>query len=389
MNGTELLIRIGDLDPDLIAEAEGALSKRGGRLRRRRFVALVTAACLVLLCGVGVAFGFLHRTNVVVPSGCLTVGSPINPFSHDYYSRVNENSIVKALEAWSEVDEGNPTIRIEGNSTLRFGIEFVVTFDSAVAPAIPEEERALIAAFIGWMQSPDFERQYECFQPEFVQSRVLDKIERIGSTYEELLQNAAMIYEAVLPFDNAEATFRVMGYRSEETDPEVQMYRSFLERDLTDLGLDPAKIEKFFCFTLADEPVATYDGVFRTDPTDPEIPDRSEISVYRYEGVWYYDPRKCSDSLLDLANPKYTNYYLGTEESEGVVAWVNGSYCRVTTDGGDALLHVNDPSLLSGIAAGDRIGFAFYSEMGGANCTLLIEERDRVPLFNAASIEKR
>ena len=388
-NGMELLDRIGEVDPDLIAEAESAFSRRGGRLRRRRFVALVTAACLVLLCGIGAALGLRQRTNVVVPSGCLTVGSPINSDSPDYYSRVNEYSIVKKLHAWAEDEaEKDPGITISGNGTTRIGLEFNVTFDAVIASAIPEEERALISAFIGWTQSIDYERQYECYQHEFVQSAVFDKIERSGYTYEELLQNAATIYETVLPFDNVTLTFRVMDYRSDENDPEVGRYRSSLERMLADAGLNPEGIESFFYFILADEPTATYDGVFRTDPTDPEIPDRSSILVYRYDGVWYYDPRNLSDSLLDLADPRNTDYFFAKSDSEGDVVWVNGSYCRVTTDEGDAVLHVNDPSMLSGIRAGDRIGFAYYSGVA-ANGVLLIEERDRVTVANAATIERR
>ena len=318
------------------------------------------------------------------------VGSPINLRSPDYYSNINEHSIVKELDAWSDGGtDGDPTIRITGSGTMRFGIEFVVTFDADVAPGIPEEERALIAAFIGWTQSPDYERMAECYQHEFVQAVIFDKFERIGCSYEDLLQTSQEILESGLPFDNAVVTFRVMDYRSDETDPETQQSRSFLELDLEEFGLDPGKIERYFRFTLADEPVVAYDGVFRTDPTDPEIPDRTNISVYRYDGVWYFDPRTFSDDLLDLANPRYKDGYLATSDGEGDVVWVNGSYCRVTTGAEDMVLHVNDPAMLAGIAAGDRIDFSYYANFTVEDCTLLIEEHDLVSVSNASLIEKR
>ena len=389
MTGTELLERIGYVDPDLIQEAERALSKKGKGMLRRQIIAAITAACLILLAGVGAAFGLLSRTNVTAPSGCLMIGSPINSRSPNYYSKVNQHSSVKALEAWSKNGaDGDPTIRISGSGTLRFGIEFVVTFDSAIASDIPEEERALIAAFIGWTQSPDYERTYECYQQEFVQKEVLDKIERSGGDYEEMLQIAANIYETTLPFDSTEVVFRVMGYASDESDSAVQRNRSFLERDLTDIGLDPAKIERFLCFTLADEPVMTYDGVLRTDPSDPVIPDRSQRYLYRYDGIWYYDNRTLSDSLLDLTLSNYTNQYFSTAEREGDVVWVNGSYCRVATGTEDVVLHVNAPSLLAGIAAGDRIGYTYFTNVA-IEGTLLIEECDQVTVTNASVIEKR
>lgn len=390
MTGIELLHRIGDVDPDLVREAELALARKGGKVFRRRIVAAIAAACLILLSGVGVLFGFLSKNNVPVPSGCLMVGSPINFHSPDYFSNINEHSIVKALDAWSNGEaDGDPTIRITGNTTMRFGIEFVVTFDAAIAPGIPEEERALIASFIGWLQSTDIALHYECFQPAFFKKEVLDWIERIGCTYEELLENGNRVFGTALPFDTAVLSFRVMGYNADESDPEVQNQRSTLERMLEEVGLDAEKIERFLIFTLADEPVATYDGVFRTDPTDPEIPDRSTRYLYQYDGVWYFDNRACSESLLEMAKPNRIDYFLKTKEKEGDVVWVNGSYCRVTTDSESYVLHVNDPSMLAEISAGDRIGFAFYSEFAVEDCTLLIEERDLVTVANASLIEKR
>ena len=118
------------------------------------------------------------------------------------------------------------------------------------------------------------------------------------------------------------------------------------------------------------------------------IPDRSQLYLYRYDGIWYYDNRTLSDSLLDLTLSNYTNQYFSTAEREGDVVWVNGSYCRVATGTEDVVLHVNAPSLLAGIAAGDRIGYTYFTNVA-IEGTLLIEECDQVTVTNASVIEKR
>ena len=148
---------------------------------------------------------------------------------------------------------------------------------------------------------------------------------------------------------------------------------------MTDLGLDPEKVERAILFTVATEPAAEIDGIFRIAGSED---DEETTFVYLYDGKWYLDPRNLNDDLLDLGMSDRDDLPETATET-GTVRWVNGDHFRM----GDTVFRVTDPSVLDGIEAGDsvRVVRYRYAEM---KAELLIEERDTVEIANAVSVEK-
>ena len=268
----------------------------------------------------------------------------------------------------------------------RSGITYEVYFDDGVIESVPNEDLAIVAEMIARSNSFDFAEQYTAFQKEYVQKVILDKIERTGGDYEEMVKKARDVMLSVLPFDSATLSLRVLAVVTDETDPAYLREREFLERDLERNGLDPAGIERFLYVKVADEESATFDGMFRVDPTDPVNPDYSDRWVYRYGGTWYFDPRRLSDTLLDMAAD--LDAYSETGDGEGEVVWVRGSYCRVAIGTQEFVLYVRDRSLLSGVAKGDRIEFTCLVNLY-LYATLTVEECDEVIVLNTVSITKK
>ena len=252
-------------------------------------------------------------------------------------------------------------------------------FQSAL-DAVTPDERALIAAAVAETDIvgiPD--GTYPMFHPEHVKQVILDQIERHGTTLEAVVARAREYMVAALPASRMALTFRVTGCITDQDDRRVKEELGFLGRKLTDLGLDPEKVERAILFTVATEPAAEIDGIFRIAGSEE---DEETTFVYLYDGKWYLDPRNLNDDLLDLGMSDRDDLQETATET-GTVRWVNGDHFRV----GDTVFRVTDPSVLDGIEAGNsvRVVRYRYAEM---KAELLIEERDTVRVMNAVSVEK-
>ena len=266
------------------------------------------------------------------------------------------------------------------------GLTYQVVFDDDVIESVPNVDLAIIAELLARTSSFDYAEQYTAYQKEFVKKEVLDKIERTGGNFEEMVKKAKENMLTVLPFDTVTISRRVLAVNTDETDPVYLRAREALERDLERNGLDPAKIERFLYVRMLREETATVDGMFRVEPTDPVNPDYSDYYVYRYGGTWYFDPRHLSNYLLDIV--EVVDSYAETIEGEGEVVWVRGSHCRVSIGSEEVVLYVKDRSLLSGVAKGDRIGFVCLANLY-MDAILTVEECDEVVILNTVSITKK
>ena len=255
-----------------------------------------------------------------------------------------------------------------------------VGFVSAAFDAVTPDERALIAEAVAETEIvglPD--GTYPMFHPEHVKQVILDKIERRGTTLEAVVARAREYMVAALPASRMELTFRVTGCITDQDDRRVKEELGFLGRTLTDLGLDPEKVERAILFTVALEPAAEIDGIFRIAGSEVDV---ETTFVYLYEGKWYLDPRNLDDDLLDVGMSDRIDLSETVTET-GTVRWVNGDHFRV----GDAVFRVTDPSILDGIKAGDSVRVVRY-RYAELKAELLIEERDTVEIANAVSVEK-
>ena len=258
---------------------------------------------------------------------------------------------------------------------------FVKTvFDPAAFDAVTPDERALIAAAVAETNIvglPD--GTYPMFHPEHVKQVILDQIERHGTTLEAVVARAREYMVAAIPASRMELTVRVTECITDQDDRRVKEELGFLGRTLTDLGLDPEKVERAILFTVACNPSADLDGIFRITGSEVDV---ETTFVYLYEGKWYLDPRNLDDDLLDVGMSDRIDL-LETVTETGTVRWVNGDHFRV----GDTVFRVTDPTALDGIEAGDsvRVERYRYAEM---KAELLIEERDTVTALNAVSVEK-
>ena len=252
-------------------------------------------------------------------------------------------------------------------------------FQSAL-DAVTPDERALIAAAVAETDIvgiPD--GTYPMFHPEHVKQVILDQIERHGTTLEAVVARAREYWVAVIPASRMELTFRVTGCITDQDDRRVKEELGFLGRTLTDLGLDPEKVERAILFTVATEPAAEIDGIFRIAGSED---DEETTFVYLYDGKWYLDPRNLDDDLLDVGMSDRDDLQETATET-GTVRWVNGDHFRM----GDTVFRVTDPSVLDGIEAGDSVRVARYGDVW-MRAELLIEERDTVKIANAVSVEK-
>ena len=253
-------------------------------------------------------------------------------------------------------------------------------FDPAAFDAVTPDERALIAAAVAETDIvgiPD--GTYPMFHPEHVKQVILDQIERHGTTLEAVVARAREYWVAVIPASRMELIFRVTGCITDQDDRRVKEELGFLGRTLTDLGLDPEKVERAILFTVATEPAAEIDGIFRIAGSED---DEETTFVYLYDGKWYLDPRNLDDDLLDVGMSDRDDLQETATET-GTVRWVNGDHFRM----GDTVFRVTDPSVLDGIEAGDSVRVARYGDVW-MRAELLIEERDTVKIANAVSVEK-
>ena len=258
---------------------------------------------------------------------------------------------------------------------------FVKTvFDPAAFDAVTPDERALIAEAVAETDIvglPD--GTYPMFHPEQVKEEILDKIERWGTTLDEVAALAREYTVAVLPASKLTLTVRVTECFTDQNDPRVQKELGFLGRTLTDLGLDPKKIGRVIGFTLSCDPSADLDGIIRITGSEVDV---ETTFVYLYDGKWYLDPRNLDDDLLDVGMSDRFDP-LETVTETGTVRWVNGDHFRV----GDTVFRVTDPSVLDGIKAGDSVRVVRCDDVW-MRAELLIEERDTVEIANAVSVEK-
>ena len=253
-------------------------------------------------------------------------------------------------------------------------------FFQAALDAVTPDERALIAAAVAETDIvgiPD--GTYPMFHPEHVKQVILDQIERHGTTLEAVVARAREYMVAALPASKLTLTVRVTGCITDQDDRRVKEELGFLGRTLTDLGLDPEKVERAILFTVAWEPAAEIDGIFRIAGSEVDV---ETTFVYLYDGKWYLDPRNLNDDLLDLGMSDRDDLP-GTVTETGTVRWVNGDHFRM----GDTVFRVTDPSVLDGIKAGDSVRVARYGDVW-MRAELLIEERDTVEIANAVSVEK-
>ena len=253
-------------------------------------------------------------------------------------------------------------------------------FDPAAFDAVTPDERALIAAAVAETDIvgiPD--GTYPMFHPEQVKKEILDQIERHGTTLEAVVARAREYMVAALPASRTELTVRVTGCITDQDDRRVKEELGFLGRKLTDLGLDPEKVERAILFTVAWEPEIEFDGIFRIAGAED---DEETTFVYLYDGKWYLDPRNLNDDLLDLGMSDRDDLPETATET-GTVRWVNGDHFRM----GDTVFRVTDPSVLDGIEPGDSVRVVYYRDLW-AEAELLIEERDTVEIANAVSVEK-
>ena len=253
-------------------------------------------------------------------------------------------------------------------------------FVPAAFDAVTPDERALIAAAVAetdFVGLPD--GTYPMFHPEQVKKEILDKIERRGTTLEAVVARAREYWVAAIPASRMELTVRVTGCITDQDDRLVKEELGFLGRTLTDLGLDPEKVERAIGFTLAWEPEIEFDGIFRISGGE----DGDEMTfVYQYNGKWYLDPRNLDDDLLDVGMVDRFDL-LETVTETGTVRWVNGDHFRV----GDTVFRVTDPTALDGIEPGDSVSVERY-RYAELKAELQIEERDTVTALNAVSVEK-
>lgn len=253
-------------------------------------------------------------------------------------------------------------------------------FFQAAFDAVTPDERALIAEAVAETDIvgiPD--GTYPMFHPEHVKQVIMDKIERHGTTLEAVVARAREYMVAALPASRMELTFRVTGCITDQDDRRVKEELGFLGRTLTDLGLDPEKVERAILFTVALEPAVEIDGIFRIAGSED---DEETTFVYLYDGKWYLDPHNLNDDLLDLGMSDRDDLPETATET-GTVRWVNGDHFRM----GDTVFRVTDPSILDGIEAGDSVRVVRYSDVW-MRAELLIEERDTVRVANAVSVEK-
>lgn len=253
-------------------------------------------------------------------------------------------------------------------------------FFQAALDAVTPDERALIAAAVAETDIvgiPD--GTYPMFHPEHVKQVILDQIERHGTTLEAVVARAREYMVAALPASRMALTFRVTGCITDQDDRRVKEELGFLGRTLTDLGLDPDKVERVILFTVATEPSAEIDGIFRIAGSED---DEETTFVYLYDGKWYLDPRNLNDDLLDFGMSDRDDLSETATET-GTVRWVNGDHFRM----GDTVFRVTDPSVLDGIEAGDSVRVARCRDVW-MRVELLIEERDTVEIANAVSVEK-
>ena len=276
----------------------------------------------------------------------------------------------------SEDDPFVATLLDEPTCTVLVRTAFFQTAFDAVTP----DERAMIAAAVAETDIvgiPD--GTYPMFHPEHVKQVILDQIERHGTTLEAVVARAREYMVAALPASRMALTVRVTGCITDQDDRRVKEELGFLGRTLTDLGLDPEKVERAILFTVATEPSAEIDGIFRIAGSED---DEETTFVYLYDGKWYLDPRNLNDDLLDFGMSDRDDL-LETETETGTVRWVNGDHFRM----GDTVFRVTDPSVLDGIEAGDSVRVARYGDVW-MRAELLIEERDTVKIANAVSVEK-
>ena len=276
----------------------------------------------------------------------------------------------------SEDDPFVATLLDESTCTVLVRTAF---FQSAL-DAVTPDERALIAAAVAETDIvgiPD--GTYPMFHPEHVKQVILDQIERHGTTLEAVVARAREYWVAVIPASRMELTFRVTGCITDQDDRRVKEELGFLGRTLTDLGLDPEKVERAILFTVATEPAAEIDGIFRIAGSED---DEETTFVYLYDGKWYLDPRNLDDDLLDVGMSDRDDLQETATET-GTVRWVNGDHFRM----GDTVFRVTDPSVLDGIEAGDSVRVVRYRDVW-MRAELLIEERDTVRVMNAVSVEK-
>lgn len=276
----------------------------------------------------------------------------------------------------SEDDPFVATLLDEPTCTVLVRTAFFQTAFDAVTP----DERAMIAAAVAETDIvgiPD--GTYPMFHPEHVKQVILDQIERHGTTLEAVVARAREYMVAALPASRMELTFRVTGCITDQDDRRVKEELGFLGRTLTDLGLDPEKVERAILFTVATEPSAEIDGIFRIAGSED---DEETTFVYLYDGKWYLDPRNLDDDLLDVGMSDRDDL-LETETETGTVRWVNGDHFRV----GGTVFRVTDPSVLDGIEAGDSVRVVRCRDVW-MRAELLIEERDTVKIANAVSVEK-
>ena len=287
--------------------------------------------------------------------------------------------IVSLLILGGLISEDDPfvaTLLDEPTCTMLVRTAF---FQSAL-DAVTPDERALIAAAVAETDIvgiPD--GTYPMFHPEHVKQVILDQIERHGTTLEAVVARAREYWVAVIPASRMELTFRVTGCITDQDDRRVKEELGFLGRTLTDLGLDPEKVERAILFTVATEPAAEIDGIFRIAGSED---DEETTFVYLYDGKWYLDPRNLDDDLLDVGMSDRDDLQETATET-GTVRWVNGDHFRM----GDTVFRVTDPSVLDGIEAGDSVRVVRYGDVW-MRAELLIEERDTVKIANAVSVEK-
>ena len=393
-----MLARIGDVDPDLIAEAGESITTEERKPRRWQKITAITAACLALCIAVG---GIVHSRHLFSheagAQGLLRVGSFV-PSSDQYRTNVSEFSRISALYSWYPGSEEDPTIEIEALTTTRLKLYLSVSFDREIADKIPEEERAMIASLLGWgtiSNGFDLSVASRVFQPEFVEKGIKSEMPRRlrdDVTVEQAIEKANAFVDSHYPCDTIAVKCRVLNYYANEEEG-GEMWRlvshSF-NADLAAVGLDETKVDGFFViitpeisYSLANEILKNY----RWDPSNREdYADAEPIYIYRYDGVWYLYPKAFGPLLVDHT---FDESHQEQISFRGVVKWVQGSYFRLEhkkVEGGilterdiEKIFYVSDPEILSQIKEGETVEFLCFHDSWQAYLT--IEEEDYVWVY--------